>query len=70
MAKTRMEVAHEVRLAKEAEAAADLHVARARQKIETEEAKHAPNHPNASAIVDPPDRCLFTAEKSDPANKH
>lgn len=35
-----MEVAHEVRLAKEAEAAMDLHVAKAGQKAERELAKH------------------------------
>lgn len=71
MANTRMEVAREIRLAKEADAVADLHVARARQKIEREEAKHAPSHPNAIAIVDPPesDHCLLAAEKTSPANK-
>lgn len=36
-----MEVAHEVRLAREAEAAMGLHVARAGEKAEREAAKHA-----------------------------
>lgn len=40
IAKARVEVAHEVRLAKEAEAAMDLHVAKAGQKAERELAKH------------------------------
>ncbi|KAG6628424.1 late embryogenesis abundant protein 6-like [Carya illinoinensis] len=52
LAKARMEVAHEVRLAKEAEAAMELHVARAGEKAEREEAKHAPKNPNASGAVD------------------
>ncbi|KAF3447590.1 hypothetical protein FNV43_RR12777 [Rhamnella rubrinervis] len=40
IAKARIEVAHEVRLAKEAEAVMDLHVAKAGQKAERELAKH------------------------------
>ncbi|CAK7349251.1 unnamed protein product [Dovyalis caffra] len=40
MAKTRMDVAHEVRLAKEAEGQMELHVAKAEKKIEREIAKH------------------------------
>ncbi|GAV90037.1 LEA_1 domain-containing protein, partial [Cephalotus follicularis] len=40
LAKARMEVAHEVRLAKEAQAAMELHVQRAGQKAEKEVAKH------------------------------
>ncbi|KAL0410861.1 UNVERIFIED_CONTAM: hypothetical protein Slati_3675800 [Sesamum latifolium] len=40
LAKTRLEVAHEVRLAKEAEAAMDLHIARAAEKMAEHEQKH------------------------------
>lgn len=40
MAKARVEVAHEVRLAKEAEAEMDLHVQKAAQKIANEEKKY------------------------------
>ncbi|KAK7293281.1 hypothetical protein RJT34_16144 [Clitoria ternatea] len=43
LAKARMEVAHEVRLAKEAEATMDLHVARAGDRAEKEIAKHTQN---------------------------
>ena len=41
-----MEVAHEVRLAREAEAAMDLHVAKAGMKAEKEMAKYADTHTN------------------------
>ncbi|XP_028787280.1 late embryogenesis abundant protein 6 [Neltuma alba] len=40
IAKARMEVAHEIRLAKEAEAAMELHAAKAQQKASQEMAKH------------------------------
>ncbi|KAM3323195.1 hypothetical protein P3S67_004346 [Capsicum chacoense] len=40
MAKARVEVAREVRLAKEAEAAMDMHVNKAAEKIANEEKKH------------------------------
>ena len=40
MAKARMDVAHEVRLAREAEAEMELHVAKAGQRVEREIAKH------------------------------
>ncbi|MCI22023.1 late embryogenesis abundant protein, partial [Trifolium medium] len=40
-----MEIAHEVRLAKEAEAAMDLHVSKAGERAEQEIGKH----PNANA---------------------
>lgn len=49
IAKARMEVAHEVRLAKEAEAAMDMHVAKAGQKAQRELAKH--NMTSASATA-------------------
>ena len=39
VAKTRVQVAHEVRLAREAEAAMDLHVSKAAEKIAQQEAK-------------------------------
>jgi hypothetical protein len=69
LAKTRMDVAHEVRLAKEAEATMELHVARAGQKIEREAAKHEPMHPNATPnIVDPADRCVLAAENNTSLN--
>ncbi|XP_040992850.1 late embryogenesis abundant protein 6-like [Juglans microcarpa x Juglans regia] len=61
IAKARMEVAHEVRLAKEAEAAMGLHVAKAGQKlVEREAAKHEPKQPDASG-VDPRQTRLETA---------
>lgn len=47
LAKARVEVAHEVRLAREAEAAMDLHVAKAGEKAEREMAKYAHTHPTA-----------------------
>ncbi|MCD7449388.1 hypothetical protein HAX54_051819 [Datura stramonium] len=40
LAKVRVEVAHEVRLAREAEAAMDMHVNKAAEKIAREEEKH------------------------------
>ncbi|KAL2337265.1 hypothetical protein Fmac_011711 [Flemingia macrophylla] len=40
IAKARMDVAHEVRLAKEAEAAMDLHVAKAGKRVDNEITKH------------------------------
>ncbi|XP_059311092.1 late embryogenesis abundant protein 6-like [Lycium barbarum] len=43
LAKARVEVAHEVRLAREAEAAMDLHVNKAAEKIAHEEEKHVHN---------------------------
>ncbi|PNY03212.1 hypothetical protein L195_g026537 [Trifolium pratense] len=45
IAQARMEIAHEVRLAKEAEAAMDLHVSKAGERAEQEIGKH----PNANA---------------------
>ncbi|XP_054781125.1 late embryogenesis abundant protein 6-like [Prosopis cineraria] len=58
IAKARMEVAHEVRLAKEAEAAMELHAAKAQQKAQQELAKHPPNQshaapPTINSIDDP-----------------
>ncbi|XP_055818411.1 late embryogenesis abundant protein 6-like [Solanum dulcamara] len=51
LAKTRVEVAHEVRLAKEAEAAMHLHVNRAAEKIANEEGKYV--HEPAEGTLDP-----------------
>ena len=58
LAKARMDVAHEVRLAREAEAQMELHVAKAGQRVEREIAKHelhendiAP-HNNNNIIMD------------------
>ncbi|KAL0007381.1 hypothetical protein SO802_008883 [Lithocarpus litseifolius] len=60
IAKARMDVAHEVRLAKEAEAEMELHVAKAGQKVEREAAKMAPKKPNVSgANRDPADHCAM-----------
>ncbi|KAI9092961.1 hypothetical protein K1719_027484 [Acacia pycnantha] len=59
MAKARVEVAHEVRLAKEAEAAMEIHVSKAEQKVLKEMAKHPPNNshnkapPTINSIDDP-----------------
>ncbi|XP_023538811.1 late embryogenesis abundant protein 6-like [Cucurbita pepo subsp. pepo] len=47
LAKARVEVAHEVRLAKEAEAEMDLHVARAGMIAENEMAMYANNPPTS-----------------------
>lgn len=45
-----MDVAREVRLAKEAEAEMDLHVSKAGERVEKEIAKHTPsNNPNANS---------------------
>lgn len=46
LAKARVEVAHEVRLAREAEASMDLHVSKAGMKAEEEMAKYATTHTN------------------------
>ncbi|KAJ8573455.1 hypothetical protein K7X08_009966 [Anisodus acutangulus] len=52
LAKARVEVAHEVRLAREAEAAMDLHVNKAAEKIAQEEQKHVHNI-NELGTLDP-----------------
>ncbi|KAI9180943.1 hypothetical protein LWI28_009574 [Acer negundo] len=44
IAKARMNIAHEVRLAREAEAEMELHVAKAADKADKEIAKHTPHH--------------------------
>ncbi|KAK7401393.1 hypothetical protein VNO78_12829 [Psophocarpus tetragonolobus] len=50
IAKARKDVAHEVRLAKEAEATMDLHVAKAGKIAEREISKHASNNnPNVDS---------------------
>lgn len=53
LAKARVEIAHEVRLAREAEAEMELHVAKAGQKVENQIAKHPEpyltHQPNAVA---------------------
>lgn len=46
MAKARVEVAHEVRLARVAEAEMELHVAKAAEKAEKEIAKHNSHSPH------------------------
>lgn len=43
LAKAKMQIAHEVRLAREAEAAMDLHVAKADELAKREMAKHCPD---------------------------
>ncbi|CAL5398244.1 unnamed protein product [Camellia sinensis] len=45
LAKARVDIAHEVRLAKEAEAAMDLHVTKAGERAQREIEKHAVNEP-------------------------
>ncbi|XP_019460255.1 PREDICTED: late embryogenesis abundant protein 6-like isoform X4 [Lupinus angustifolius] len=49
IAKARMDIAHEVRRAKEAEAAMALHVAKAGERAEREIAKHSP-YPDAGGM--------------------
>ncbi|KAG5557731.1 hypothetical protein RHGRI_007849 [Rhododendron griersonianum] len=44
MAKARVDIAHEVRLAREAEASMEFHVAKAGKKAEREIAKYTANH--------------------------
>jgi head-tail adaptor len=51
IAQARMDIAHEVRLAKEAEAAMDLHVSKAGERAEQEIGKHASTDPNAKAAL-------------------
>lgn len=46
MAKARVDVAHEVRLAREAEAAMDIHVNKAAEKVAQHERKHAQDSTN------------------------
>ncbi|GFZ00751.1 hypothetical protein Acr_14g0003860 [Actinidia rufa] len=60
LAKARVDIAHEVRLAREAEGAMEMHVANAGQRAEREIAKHATNqpphftaHPNVGPTEDP-----------------
>uniref|UniRef100_A0A2N9GFH6 Uncharacterized protein n=1 Tax=Fagus sylvatica TaxID=28930 RepID=A0A2N9GFH6_FAGSY len=69
IAKARMDVAHEVRLAKEAEAEMELHVAKAGEKVEKEAAKHAPMQPNASGTNMADHGAMSTGNRSldDPA---
>ncbi|RDX68669.1 Late embryogenesis abundant protein 6, partial [Mucuna pruriens] len=50
IAKARMDVAHQVRLAKEAEATMGLHVEKAGKKVDKEISKHTHNNPNAGLI--------------------
>lgn len=56
IAKARMEVAHEMRLAKEAEAEMGMHVAKAGQKVEREAAKHEPKQPDTGHGVNQADQ--------------
>ncbi|CAK8541252.1 unnamed protein product [Lathyrus sativus] len=46
----RKDIAHEVRLAKEAEVAMDLHVTKAGEIAKKEIEKHAPIDPNANSV--------------------
>lgn len=46
MAKVRAEVAHEVRLAKEAEGAMNMHVNKAVERVEKHQAKYGSSHPD------------------------
>ncbi|ESW20805.1 hypothetical protein PHAVU_005G016300 [Phaseolus vulgaris] len=46
IAKARMDVAREIRLAKQAEAEMDLHVANAGKRVDHEISKHTANNPN------------------------
>lgn len=48
MAKARMEVAHEIRLAKEAEAVRQLHAAKAGDAVQREIAKHSSSNDTSS----------------------
>jgi len=49
IAQARVDIAHEVRLAKEAEAEMDLHVTKAGERAEKEIEKHSSTNPNANA---------------------
>lgn len=48
IAQARVDIAHEVRLAKEAEAQMDLHVTKAGERAEKEIEKHSSTNPNAA----------------------
>lgn len=66
IAQARVDIAHEVRLAKEAEAQMDLHVTKAGERAEKEIEKHSstnPNaaNPNASATAMPSKDSTYTA---------
>ncbi|XP_054783326.1 late embryogenesis abundant protein 6-like [Prosopis cineraria] len=52
LAKSHMEIAHEARLAKEAEAEMELHAAKANRKAQKELAKHGAKSPNPT-VIDP-----------------
>ncbi|CAM8987435.1 hypothetical protein QQ045_007300 [Rhodiola kirilowii] len=52
IAKARMEIAHEARLAKEAEAKMELHVAKAGEKAQREIAKHSRSDHSAASEED------------------
>ncbi|KAK0580435.1 hypothetical protein LWI29_001962 [Acer saccharum] len=55
MAKARMNIAHEIRLAREAEAEMELHVAKAADKADKEIAKHStPHHATNAPALDLP----------------
>ncbi|XWS56846.1 hypothetical protein CRYUN_Cryun09bG0120400 [Craigia yunnanensis] len=47
IAKARIDIAHEVRMAREAEAEMDMHVEKAREIAETVPKKHESQNPNA-----------------------
>ncbi|KAB5527846.1 hypothetical protein DKX38_021693 [Salix brachista] len=73
LAKARMDVAHEVRLAREAEAEMELHVAKAGQRVEREIAKHelnenniAPQNNNNKIIMD--DKVCSYGSRNDDAS--
>ncbi|KAA8520362.1 hypothetical protein F0562_014618 [Nyssa sinensis] len=51
LAKSRVEIAHEVRLAREAEAAMELHVTKAAEKADREIAKHEAMDPSLSTTA-------------------
>ncbi|KAJ6329659.1 hypothetical protein OIU77_011186 [Salix suchowensis] len=72
LAKARMDVAHEVRLAREAEAEMELHVAKAGQRVEREIAKHelnenniAPQNNNNNKIIMDDKVCSYGSRNDD-----
>ncbi|KAL6964886.1 hypothetical protein U1Q18_035939 [Sarracenia purpurea var. burkii] len=67
LAKAKVDIAHEIRLAREAEGAMELHVAKAGEKAEREITKHAANQSPSSITQPQPD---FGATTNEPYSQN
>lgn len=68
LAKARMDIAHEVRLAKEAEAAMDLHVTKAGERAEKEIEKHTST--GQAASMETANGPIYTATETHRMDHH